>query len=176
MKNLSKITEIEIYANNELNRITYDILNDLIPTLESYKGKKIYTADGKITAKTPLEITPPADGKIGSSNYKGDLYRSTTAYINNSGSSLWLNISLCFNGGNYDKNTSFAKYFKKEIYLGTMKTQILNEVKTLEYTAEIYNLGEILNIEKVNKKIEEFNDLINKAVQKQNEIPHYLRK
>lgn len=179
MKELSKLTELDIYGHNELNRISYDILSDLILVLESYKGKKIYTAEGKTTAKTPIEAHTPQDGKIGYSSINGNLYRSCTAYVNKSGSSLWLNVSLCFNGGDYNatpRSTAFTQYFKKELFLGTAKNQILEEVKTLDSIVKSYNLAEVLNIDKENEKIEEFNDLLNKAEHKQNEIPYFLRK
>lgn len=173
MKNLTKVKILDIYANNELNRITYEILADIVPTLEKYKEMKLYTADGNLTAKTPIKIKTPENGQIDGH------YRSTSAYINKSGSSLWLNISVCYNGGDYQAepySTAYTQYFKKEIYLGRLEGQILKEVKSLEYTADIYNLLKILDINEINEKIEEFNDLINQAEHKQNEIPHFLRK
>lgn len=173
MKKLSKVKELDIYGNNELNRITYDILADIVPTLEKYKGMKIYTADGNLTAKTPIKIKTPENGKINGH------YRSTSAYVNKSGSSLWLNVTICLNGGDYEAkpySTAYTQYFKKEIYLGKLDGQILNEIKSLEYTTDIYSLLKILEIKEINEKIEEFNDLINQAEHKQNEIPHFLRK
>lgn len=173
MKKLSKVKELDIYGNNELNRITYDILADIVPTLEKYKGMKIYTADGNLTAKTPIKIKTPENGKINGH------YRSTSAYVNKSGSSLWLNVTICLNGGDYEAkpySTAYTQYFKKEIYLGKLDGQILNEIKSLEFTTDIYSLLKILDINEINEKIEEFNDLINQAEHKQNEIPHFLRK
>jgi hypothetical protein len=173
MKNLSKVKSLDIYGNNELNRITYEILADIVPTLEKYKGMKLYTADGNLTAKTPLKITTPENGQIDGH------FRSISAYINKSGSSLWLKISLCLNGGSYEAkpySTAYTQYFKKEIYLGRLDGQNLNEVKSLEFTADIYNLLKVLDINEVNEKIDQFNDLINQAEHKQNEIPHFLRK
>ena len=173
MKKLSKVKELDIYGNNELNRITYEILADIVPTLEKYKGMKLYTADGNLTAKTPIKIKTPENGQIDGH------YRSTSAYVNKSGSSLWLNVTICLNGGDYEAkpySTAYTQYFKKEIYLGKLDGQILNEIKSLEYTTDIYSLLKILEIKEINEKIEEFNDLINQAEHKQNGIPHFLRK
>jgi hypothetical protein len=173
MEKLSKVKELDIYGNNELNRITYEILADIVPTLEKYKGMKLYTADGSLTAKTPIKIKTPENGQINGH------YRSTSAYVNKSGSSLWLNVTICLNGGDYEAkpySTAYTQYFKKEIYLGKLDGQILNEIKSLEYTTDIYSLLKILEIKEINEKIEEFNDLINQAEHKQNEIPHFLRK
>jgi hypothetical protein len=173
MKKLFKVKELDIYGNNELNRITYEILADIVPTLEKYKGMKLYTADGSLTAKTPIKIKTPENGQINGH------YRSTSAYINKSGSSLWLNVTICLNGGDYEAKpypTAYTQYFKKEIYLGKLNGQILDETKSLEFTTDIYNLLKILDINEINKKIEEFNNFMHQAEEKQNEIPHYLRK
>jgi hypothetical protein len=173
MKNLSKLKPLDIYGQNELNRISSEILTNLIPQFKKYINKKMYTADGKRTANTPLNIETPTDGHIDGH------YRNTSAYFSRSSSALWLKVKICYNGGDHyakPHSTAYTQYFEREIYLGKLNGQNLEEIQEADQIIKTYNLGEIYDLEEINAQIEEFNDLLNQAQQKVNEIPFYFKK
>ena len=173
MKEFSKVTALDIYGQNELNRILNEILPDTLEQLKKHEGKKLYKADGNRTEATKFEIKTPENGKIDGHA------RTTTATLSRSSSYLWLKLKICYNGGDYQavpRSTYYAQYFEKEVYLGKLNGQILEEVSTLETIQKDYNLNRIFNIEEINEKIQQYNDLLNQLSHKSNEIPYFFKK
>lgn len=173
MKELSKLKSLDVYGQNELNRIFNEILPDTLEQLKKHEGKKFYKTDGSRTEATKFEIKTPQDGKIDGH------HRITSAWLTRSASYLWLKLKISYNGGDYNArpySTAYTQYFEKEIYLGKLDGQILKEVSNLETIQKDYELNRFFNIEEINQKISELNDLINQAQHKQNEIPYFFRK
>lgn len=173
MKELSKLKELDIYGQNQLNQIYLDILPEVLENLNKFKGKKMYKADGSRTEATKFEIKTPEKGKIDGH------FRSVQANIQKSVSALWLKLKICYNGGDYNArpiSTAYTQYFEKEIYIGKLNGQNLEEVSTLETLERDYKLGTIYNLEQENARIEEFNALYKKLNSLSYEIPYFFKK
>ena len=172
MKEINNPTELTIYGNNELSRISCQILAQVIPQLESYTGKKIYTAEGKPAAKTPILIdqVAPIAYKAG----KGE----TTAYISNGGQSLWLKIKICLHGGKYadsprEIGTNYTQYFERSYYIGEMQAQTLVKVETLEKIRQNYNF-EILSRDEISEQVRAYNTALETAEKLRKLLPNFL--
>lgn len=173
MKQINNPTELTIYGNNELRRVSSQILAQVIPQLESYTGKKIYTAEGKLMAKTPVLIdeVAPIPYKAG----KGE----TGAYISKSGSSLWLKVKICLHGGKYadsprEIGTNYAQYFENYYYLGEMEAQTLTKVQTLEKIRENYSF-ETLSRDEISEQVRAYNAALETAENLRRLLPNFLK-
>ena len=173
MKEINNPTELTIYGHNELGRVSAQILAQVIPQLESYTGRKIYTAEGKPTAKAPvlIEQVPPIPYKAG----KGE----TSAYISNSGNSLWLKVKICLHGGKYadsprEKGTNYAQYFENYYYIGEMQAQTLEKVQTLEKIRENYSF-ETLSRDEISEQVRAYNEAIQTAENLRRLLPNFLK-
>ncbi len=172
MKEINNPTELTIYGNNELSRVSAQILAQVIPQLESYTGKKIYTAEGKPAAKTPVLIdeVAPIPYKAG----KGE----TSAYISNSGQSLWLKVKICLHGGKYadsprEIGSNYTQYFERTYYIGEMKAQIITKAQTLEKIRQNYSF-EILSRDEISEQVRAYNTALETAEKLRRLLPNFL--
>jgi len=141
----------KIHALNEVQRLINLQVNHILPQLNKYKGQKIFLADGSKSAKFKinfLEIEPE--------KYNNEYANVHWVSIKNSGSCLWLELSLCF------KNDDCTCFYEKEsIYIGTLEsynfktTGILKDVIAEAPEMIQYNLQEQLDLLKEKNIIEE---------------------
>ena len=156
MKNLN----LRVHAANELNKVSKKELQSVLTQLEKYKGEKIYNIDNSLTKKTPVKhlkhIVKPFN--------RGHAI-TQSIYLKNTGHSLWLNITVCLNGGSYEDKTNYCIYLKKSFYLGKLDNNILVDVENFDKLSENYNLSKRINSKteqaKINKSIKLHKELEN---------------
>ena len=145
----------KFHAMLEVNRVASEIVTNLLPKLESLKGQKILKTDGSILAKYAelLKID-----KIEVKKYKGEYASMHYGYLECTGDSIWLKISLCFKA---DEHSCF--YESKSIYLGSFETVNFNSNGVLkDVNADIEYLSKKTTIEEQESYLKEHGELSRK--------------
>lgn len=160
MKTLAFNTiERNVFAENELNKITIDQLKKVLPQLEQYKGKKIALADGSKAKIFKVDLL----------EYKDELnqinLRTFVSFYNMHGYyQLVLKQDLivpqkAFTGGEgYSVN-----YYNKDITIGIVRNGILETIADLNQTITDYRLDSIYTYAEVKELIEKQQQLEDEA-------------
>lgn len=156
---------LDVHGNNELNRIALLLIACIYPQLLTYLGQKINTLNGK-SKKFVINFDKIIPNICNITNK--DFASNQLCYIDIDKYSIYLNVKLCFNGGEYENNTYYCQYFEKSIYLGDMENfTLLNLLSLNEITA---NLSNVINIDDEIEKIEKYVKLKNEADKIKNTI------
>ena len=128
--------------------------------LEKFVGQKILN-NGEVLAKKVKDsvvfdehkVEPLTEGGFAKVHY---MYFSSSAY------SMYLHLSLCYNGGNYDDNNHYCLYHEQDLYVGDIKKQILaklfcEEKPMLDVKKELENFDKAVNLK---KELEDVLDLL----------------
>ncbi len=117
--------ENAIKMDNSLRVIVNTERTKLADILKPYVGKKIQKADCEIIKKIKdciiwdehvIETLTP-DGYA-----KAQIYLTSTEY------SVWLNVSICYNGGSYDDNTHYCTYYKDIYCVADVRDRMLTNI------------------------------------------------
>lgn len=124
-KILSALTR-EIHGQNEINRIAYEIVLDLLPQVAKFIGKRVTTISGLaakfkdgVLIKKVLPVPVLEDHK----------FQIRSSYITERCNNLYLNVSICLYGGSYEDNTAYTSYFERTYCLGKVKDNLLESVE-----------------------------------------------
>lgn len=162
---------IQTEGLSKLKVYSLEILNHILPQLELLKGVKIINMDGS-KAKKNYNIKPyerPNDSV-------NNVYTSYQYYID-FGSSIWLNVKICINGGSYDDNTAYTNYFEQSYYIGTMEQDgmTLKAVEPIEKVKEYNILSSEYTEEGLNDLINQFEAAKKTASKLFHQIPEQVR-
>ena len=140
--NAIKSLELEVHATNELRRLAINEIANVLPQLQKYIGKKIFTLKGKAKSFeiNLLNEVPKAFDNGHASNHMN--------YITHEYGKLVLRFKLCFNGGSYDvsPSTAYTKYIDHTIELGVIQNgEILTELHTSEKTILMHGLERVID-------------------------------
>lgn len=137
MKTLSLNTiELNVFAENEINKVSIDNLKKVLPQLEKYKGKKIHLANGTRAKGFEVEVLEYSDKEnqinlrtfisfynmVGYTqlNLRQDLIVPTKAHV----------------GGGYS-----VSYFNKDLTIGRVVNGVLESIVDLEQIITDYRLS-----------------------------------
>ena len=149
MKNL----ELEVHGKNELNRIILLELNNIYPQLESFIGKRITTQTGK-SAKFIINFL-----KTNPLPLKDGFAQNSYTFIDAGTSSLWLKVKICINGGSYENRTAYCEYYEHDVYLGTIKDNILVLLDSISEIIERTKIDKTIDVEEEQIKIEKYKQM-----------------
>jgi len=157
---------ITIQGNNALRSTTIDLLTLMLPILKTIIGMKLFTTTGEKTKKLaaiefPTATPPQSEGHT---SYKW--------YFDVQYNQLRLNISVCVNGGDYEKKTTYCEYFNKTIELGEVQFNSLISVKTLENLTTHYDLKPLPKEEHILQLIEAYRNSLKVAEHFKSLIPY----
>ncbi len=141
-KDIERTKEI-ILMENELSKVENIEKLRLSENMNALKGIQILKANNTTLLKKFEEnFKVCKDYKI--IPLKKDGHTSLRAYIEFFPyGSIWLNMDICFNGGDYDNKTNYCIYQKRNFYLGSHKNGVLDFVE--EYKKrELFVLSEEL--------------------------------
>lgn len=126
----------------------------ILPQLDKYLNKKIFDVKGD---KTKAFIIDMNGIKPYSPNDAiGEYVRNHVCYLSASYNKLELKLSICLNGGDYDKRTAYTKYKDMTYVLGECENnQILTSIETLENTINGYHLNDVIDLGVELAKIEQ---------------------
>lgn len=144
--------KLEVHGLNEVNRIALEQLIHIYPLLKENEGKKICLASSNGFTKNfkPQFLTPEVNKCEGiGENYP----RWRGAYIDASSSTIWLKVRISMGYEN------LAHYYEQNVYLGQMKGGlILEKVNDLDTIMKDYELGQYINAEEEDARIQEYRE------------------
>lgn len=133
-----------VQGENLLNKTIMQELQNLLPQLQKYVGKRILTQTGK-SAKFIIE------------HIKVDNFR---CYLDTSAYSIWLKADVCTQGEPDKNGNRLTTYFKKEIYLGKMKSSgELESIEDFDSICKNWKLNEVIEEQQVFNTIEKYKQL-----------------
>lgn len=140
--------DLQVHALNEVNRVLSAEVYNLFPQLEKYIGKKLFTADGSLTKKTPITLLKTVPNAL-----PGGYAMLNYIHISGTDTGLWLKVSVCLNGGSYDikPNTAYCNYTDRDICIGNMENGIF--MGTDQNTLDSYKIGVVYDAEDIRLKI-----------------------
>ena len=149
MKTLSLNTiELNVFAENEINKLSIDNLKKVLPQLEKYKGKKIYLANGSKAKIFDVEVLEYSDKENQISLRTFISFYEMVGYTQ-------LNIkqdlkvpNKTLNGGGYS-----VRYFKKDLTIGKVVNGVLESIVDLEQIITDYRLSTSYNYTEVKELI-----------------------
>lgn len=153
MKNISKDLKIEIHTTNEIKRVLKLELAHILPLLQAFIGKKIFTLKGRAKA---FEIAFLGSKPVA---FEGGFAQIARCYFDNSHNTLYLRFCLCFNGGSYDAkpSTAYTRYVDFDVAIGTLENnEKLVSIESLENLISSYKLDTVMNVEEEIKAIETY--------------------
>ena len=117
-----------VFMQNELRLAINAAGEHAESVLKPFIDKKAVKATRELTKKihdqlnfdTNRKVPPLTEGGFATVQY---------TYINTGYSCLYLNVSLCFNGGSYDDNTHYSYNVKNSYFLGDIKDGVLTSVR-----------------------------------------------
>jgi hypothetical protein len=151
-----KDLKLEIHAQNEIKRLMILIINNLIPQLPQYIGKKITVADG-FSKKFNVEFFKPFINAF--ENGHAQIIGIRLEYHFNK---LELKLKLCFNGGSYDTrpSTAYTKYIDKTVSIATLtNNEILEKIGDITEIISSNGLDTVIDIDVELKAIKEYKEL-----------------
>ena len=146
--------ELEIHGRNELKRLLLVELNNIYPQLEKFVGHRISTQTGK-SAKFNISFLRTKPNSFTDCDYS----QNHVTYLKDSGSSLWLYLKICLNGGKYENKTYYCDYFDEEIYIGKVENHILTSLDSLNDIINRSDLNMVINIDEEKEKIKKYKTL-----------------
>ena len=141
---IHKENELRRIATIEIKRIT-EILK---PFLNKPIQKKDYTLLEKINKLIVLDREQHIKPFVAE---KGHIAKIQSLYLSGSEYSLWLKVSICWDGGDYDDKTYYCEYWSNDFYIGTFEKGILSTLNNNATYCE--ELNEKEQIENYNKAI-----------------------
>ena len=162
MKNL----KLRVHAKNQLNSIVIEELKNIIPQLKKYEGQKIVNSDGSICKKTPINYIRknPVPFENGYSS-------NQLTYLDFIGSSVWLKVSICLNGGKYEDETYYCIYCDTTVFIcDLLKGNTPSKILDVEEIIKNNNLSTDINEEIEASKIQKCKDLKNELNKLKNSI------
>ena len=133
---------------NLLNKCILSELDNLLPQLQNYVGKRILTQTGR-SAKFVIK-------HIEQTNLR--------CYLDISYYSIWLNCDVCTHNEPDKNGVCSCTYFKKQIYLGVMLgTGELKSIENLSTIDKNYSLSEIIIESEVLEQMKQYKELMAKA-------------
>lgn len=143
-------------ANLELNQIIKDTLNDVLPHLSTFVGKKICKVDGSLMKSAEsLKALMPTLKHANGSEYP-------IAHIRFEYRTIIIYFKICKSGGSYDDkpSTAYCEYFERSVTIGQVPNQVLEGVNNYDDIIVGYNLNkEPLNVLEEMAKVEKFKEL-----------------
>lgn len=131
--------ERKIHTTNEINRIGFEVTNQVLPQLRQLVGVKIFLRDGSKSKKFIID-TPT----IEPNSFNGEWAKNHGMYFQRMGKSLYLTIRLSFSDGG-----GGSIYEEKTNYLGLLDDdgQILVEViEDVMDNPKAYSFDEVKNL------------------------------
>jgi hypothetical protein len=158
MKQKLNALALQVHGQNEVNRILYETASDLLPQLEQYIGKKIFTQTGK-SAKFSCTFKEVKINPFQSGNKGGDFTLITDRQLIEKSDGLILVIGICLNGGLYEDKTYYCQYFENTVYLGQVKENIL---QNLNGRSLLTPLKKVINLKDQERKILQYKNMASK--------------
>jgi HKD family nuclease len=139
----------KLHALLEVNRVTSEILKDLLPKLKELKGQKILKADGSILAKYAelLKIKP-----VQVKGFENDYANFHRGYLSFSGYSVWLVIDCQFK---YDQHSCF--YESTNTYVGTLFSNAYEFLEEVEEFPE--ELNKVTTLQEQEELLKQYGEL-----------------
>ena len=135
-----KNIELYIHIENATNKLVRAEVKNILPQLQPYLDKKIFTNKGKaMSFKVELLNNVPEAYNKGHVSIQCN-------YLTNNRGRIILSSSLCFNGGKYEDRTYYCQYSRREIELGTLTED--------NYLESILELDKIISYNGLDKLIE----------------------
>jgi hypothetical protein len=129
--------KLKIEGYNKINALTMAEIINIVPQLQKYIGTKINTLNGK-SKKFIINFT-------GNFNHH--------CYFDISNHSIWLKTSISLPVPPHS-----CEYFKKEIYLGEMKSDILISVNPIVNIIQDWKLDIVETMDNVLSQIKEYKE------------------
>lgn len=154
-----KQSVIDVHGNNQLKIAAYNELQNILPQIEKFVGKRIETQTGK-SAKFQINFLGKDLNKI-SPIKENDFATAHNYYLSVEYGQLYLEMKICLHGGSYDDKTHYCQYFNQNYWIGRVdKTSgVLLELDSLEKVVSDYGLDTFINLEEEEKKINEYREL-----------------
>lgn len=161
---------IQVEGLNKLKIYSLEILESILPQLETLKGVKILNMTGDKSKKYTVTPYEKPDEK------ETNKFTSYQYYIE-FGSTIWLKVKICIHGGKYEDNTYYCTYFEQSFYIGKMEQDgmILKEVEPIEKIKEYKVLNNEYTEHGLNDLIKQFEEAKTKAGNLFNQIPEQVR-
>lgn len=149
MANFRAILDLdkEVETRNTVNAKANEVAEALRGLLESSIGKKVVKASGAFTAAFKKEL----DSAISSIDLNGFRW-----YFQPTSCTLWFKIDKTYDIGD---GVCQCQYVKKEIYLGGIRSQTLENVESRSAARTDYTAGEVLE---AGLLIQEYEERINR--------------
>jgi hypothetical protein len=139
-----KIKQIEqkVYCENELKKITNQVIYKLTDRLKTYKDKKILKVNNSLMKVVSDDLKEILKNDFVINPFKvGDYAKINFIYVSCDTYGLSLKIGLNCNGGNYEDKSYYCFYYEKYFYLGEIREGVLTKIFN-EFDLKPINLNE----------------------------------
>ena len=146
------------HGENEMNKVLNRVVAKHLDFFKNYVGLKIVKqTEHSFLSKIKTDLDKLNIEENINPLIVGD-YSSVRFWVGYDNYSLYLDIKISFSGGSYEngKNDAYTIYNEKRFYLGNMKAQSLEDIKTFEEYKFIDYKEELKTYEKAKKQQEDF--------------------
>jgi hypothetical protein len=139
--------ELQVQGRNELKNVAKQEIENLLPQLAAFLGKRIDTQNG-LSKKFAVNKINPKPVAL-----SGGFAQLHLNYLTVSYGKLELRMSICLNGGKYEDHTYYCQYFERSYDLGKVENFVLIELFSLDQIVKDNELDKPIILEDELNKI-----------------------